>query len=362
MSKFLSAQEIARQALPILKDNLVFPMLSYVEYSDDFARRGDTVQIRKPPVYKASEFTGEIVKQDAAEEAVLVTLDKIADVSIEIGPREMALQVEDFNTQVLEPAMAAIAEKINSDGMELYRDIPYVYGTAGSTPDDLSVFAGAAKMLNRQKAPVSPRYGVWDYEALSKLQVIPAVVNAEKSGDTQCLRDGSIGRILGMENFMSQAVKNHASGKLTSAKVKAEVPAGTGEIVLTAAEGDAVKRGDLLTVSGVTYTVTADAQADGTDLAAAVYPPVPEKIEANAPAALTADHTANLAFHKNAFAFVTRPLEAAKGAESYVVNYEGITLRVTMDYDIATKKQILSVDTLYGFKTIYPELACRILG
>ncbi len=362
MNNFLSAQEIARQALPILQDNLVFPALTFQEYSNDFARKGDTIQIRKPPVYTADEFNGEIRRQDIVEKPVLVTLDKIADVSVEIGAKEMALSIEDFNSQVLAPAMAAIAEKINRDGMQLYRDIPYTCGTAGTTPAQLDIFAQASKVLNRNRAPVSPRYGIWDYEALSKLQIIPAVVNAEKSGDNKCLRDGSIGRILGMENFMSQAVPQHTAGKLTSANVKTQGTAGDTELELTVTAGDVLYHGDLIQINEKTYTVMKEAEAESTSMIVEIYPALTETVSASTAVTLVAGHTANLAFHQNAFAFVTRPLEQAKGAESYVVDYEGITLRVTMDYDIATKKQILSVDTLYGFRTIYPELACRVLG
>ena len=50
------------------------------------------------------------------------------------------------------------------------------------------------------------------------------------------------------------------------------------------------------------------------------------------------------------------------GASSYVTSFEGIALRVTAGYDISTKKEILSIDTLYGVKAVYPELAVRHLG
>jgi hypothetical protein len=50
------------------------------------------------------------------------------------------------------------------------------------------------------------------------------------------------------------------------------------------------------------------------------------------------------------------------GASAYTANFEGISLRVTAGYDITTKKEILSIDTLYGIKAVYPELAVRILG
>ena len=75
-------------------------------------------------------------------------------------------------------------------------------------------------------------------------------------------------------------------------------------------------------------------------------------------------HTANLAFDSNAFAFVTRPLinPDGQGVESYVTNHHGLSLRVTKGYDQKYKKSTYSMDVLYGFKTVYPELAVRVLG
>ena len=79
-------------------------------------------------------------------------------------------------------------------------------------------------------------------------------------------------------------------------------------------------------------------------------------------AELVASHTANLCFHPMAFAFVTRPLTAPGGVESYTTTYNGISLRVVRGYDMKYKKEMLSMDVLYGFKTLYPELAVRVLG
>ncbi|MFI3114548.1 MAG: P22 phage major capsid protein family protein [Clostridia bacterium] len=356
---FLTAKQIARQALPILKENLVFPTLSHIEYSNDFGRFGDTIQVRKPAVYKASEFSGNIVKQDATETPVLVTLDKIADVSVEIGAKEMALSIEDFNMQVLMPAITAIAEKINQDGFELYKDIPYFCGESGVTPSDIDIFAQATKELNKNKAPISERSAIWDYEALAKLQTVPAVISAEKTGDTKALREGSIGKILGLNNYMSQAVKNHISGTASGISVKNDVI--SGNVLVLSGTGNLVY-GDILVIGENSYCVLEDVELASAGVETMLTSDILEEISASTQVALVENHVANLAFNKNAFGFVTRPLEQAHGAESYVINFEGLTLRVTMDYDIATKKQILSVDTLYGFKTLYPELACRVLG
>ena len=356
---FLSAKNIARQALPILKENLVFPILSHLEFSNEFSRVGDTIQVRKPPVYKADEFNGAIKKQDATEKPVLVTLDKIADVSVEIGPREMALSIEDFNNQVLIPAVIAIAEKINNDGLELYKDISNYCGVAGTTPQTLDIFSQSVKMLNQNKAPNYDRFAVWDFEALSKFQTIDTVISAEKTGDNKALRDGSIGKILGLENYMSQAVKNHVVGTAAGITVKTKVE--NGSIIKLSGSGTLVK-GDIIEIVGTSYAVLQDVTLATTGVDVMLSKEITEVIEASTQVSKIPSHTANLAFNKNAFAFVTRPLEKAYGAESYVINYEGLTLRITMDYDIATKKQILSVDTLYGFKTMYEELAVRVLG
>lgn len=281
---FLTCQEIARAALPLLHDNLVFPALTYKDYSNEFQAKGDTIQVRKPAKFTANEFTDTITTQDTTEGSVLVKLDKIADVSTVLTAKEMALNIEDFTAQILQPAMMAIAEKINKDGLALYVDVTNSTGTAGTTPSTLADIAAGAKVLNQNKAPMEGRAAVWDAEALAAFQVLDAVVHAEKSGSTAALREGSIGRLLGVDNYMSQAV--------------------------------------------------ADA----------------------------GDYTANMMFHKNAFAFVNRPLEVARGAESYVTNYNGLSIRVTMGYDMTTKKQTLSIDCLYGYKTIYPELAVVIKG
>lgn len=360
MNNILTTKTIAREALPILESNLIFPSLIYNDYSEEIAKKGDTVQVRKPPVYNATEFDGEIEIQDVNEEEVLVKLDKIADVSVELTAKEMALSAEDFSKQVLEPAMVAIAEKINADGLALYKDIFNVYGSAGETPDNLSDIAGSAKALNNNKAPLVGRSGVWNTDALANFQQIPTILSAEKTGENSALREGSIGRIFGVDHYFCQQIPQHEKGTLagdiTVSQVKED-----GNVVLANSGNGTLKAGDILTVDGATYVVKENAQTESGSITVKTSPAMPSETVGKA-VAVTANHVANLVFQKNAFGFVTRPLEVARGADSYVTNYKGLSVRVTMDYNIATKKQTMSIDTLYGFKTLYPELAVRVLG
>ena len=374
-NEFLSVKNIARQALPRLIENLVFPNLIYRDYSDAFeVGKGATVQVRKPVILTASDFNegSGVSAQDVKEKSVEVTLDKLATVDVEFGAVQRAVNVDDLNRLFIEPAAAALAEKINDDGLALYKDIPYYTGTAGTTPDGLDDFANAAKVLDDNKVPTTLRSGVWNPAAMAAFRQIGAIVNAEKSGSTEALRAGSIGNIFGIENYMTQGIKSHSGGSLTAGgtsatgvKVEADVSASQTISLISNASASGtlsgtVKVGDLVTIDGKQYTVILDATASSNKISVKLDRPI--TVSANTAATVVGSGVQNLVFHQNAFAFVTRPLAAPAGVESYSTSYNGITLRVVRGYNMTYKKEMLSMDVLYGYKTMYPEMAVRVLG
>lgn len=366
-NNFLEVKNIARQTLPRLMSNLVFPNLVHRDFSNDFVPGlGTKIQVKKPVKLIAEEFNESqgVKPQGVDEESVEVKLDKLATVDVEFSAIQRATNVDDLNRLFLEPAAVALAEKINNDGLDLYKFIPTAVGKAGTTPSELKDLANVRKQLNKQLVPVAGRVGVWDTEADAAFSTVPAIVNAEKSGSTNALREGSIGRVMGLDNYMSQAVRKHTSGtlKVTGDKitVKSQVE-DSDEVVLTGTglTGNLVK-GDIITIVGNQYLVAEDTTASGDEIHVSVTP----KITANADvqAVLLKSHTANLAFNPMAFAYVTRPLQAPAGVESYVTSHNGISLRVVRGYNMEKKKEMLSMDVLYGYTAIYPELATRVLG
>lgn len=374
-NEFLSVKNIARTALPRLIENLVFPNLIYKDFSNDFeAGKGATVQVRKPVVLTASEFDAAsgTSAQDVVEESVEVTLDKLATVDVEFSAIQRATNVDDLTRLFLEPAMIALAEKINSDGLGLYKDIKATVGTAGTTPDGLDDFANAAEVLDDNKVPTALRHGVWNAAAMAKFRQIGDIVNAEKSGTTEALRRGSIGNIFGIDNYMAQGVKTSSGTTLeaggtgaTGVKVKTAVTADDDIVLVSNASASgtltgAVKAGDIVTIGGKNYIVKTDATAASNELAITLTENI--TVAANAAATVITENANNLVFHESAFAFVTRPLAAPAGVESYTTSYNGISLRVTRGYDMKYKKEMLSMDVLYGYKTMYPEMAVRVLG
>lgn len=373
---FLTPSVIAREALMVLRNNLVFGGLVHRDYSQEFtAKIGDTVTIRKPATFEAKEFNeaSGIDVQTVTEGSTTVKLDKHLDVSFEITSKELTLSLDEFNEQVLTPAMQPFAQKIDEYLAGLYVDIPYYAGTAGTTPSTAADIANCGKVLNINKAPMTNRNIVLDPVAQASLIVLDSFMEVDKAGTNEALRNANLGRLLGFDTYMDQNIKTHTKGTLAAGTgqkitVKGAVAAGAVQMTLDddTSAGSAltgkVEVGDILIINDKPYTVTKAATAADGEIAVNFYPASPGFSD-NDEVTVIANHTANLAFHRNAFALVTRPLALPMGTDkAEYVSYDGLGIRVVQSYDISKKKDVISLDMLCGVKTLTPELACRLLG
>ncbi len=354
-----------------LVNNLVFANLIYRDYSDEFVNVGDTVNIRRPASFTSHDFvadSSQVVVQTVTESNISVVMNRHRDISFEVTAKDLTLSVTEFGERLIQPAIEAHAQAIDADIAALYKDIPYRTGTAGVTPAALSAISAARKQLNVLKAPMANRRLVIDPDAEASLLTLDAVVNAEKSGSTAALREASLGRLLGLDTYMSQNVPHHTTGgddcAIDQASGDGGYPAGTTTIHVDGLSASCAV-GDLLTIGGDPYVVTAVANYSAGDEDLTIYPALTAAVANDAPVTVIASHTANLAFHPRAFALVTRPLAKPLGLQASqveVINWQGIAVRVTYTYNSTTKKDMVSLDLLYGLKTLQPELACRLLG
>jgi hypothetical protein len=70
-----------------------------------------------------------------------------------------------------------------------------------------------------------------------------------------------------------------------------------------------------------------------------------------------------LAFHKDAFAFGTADLILPQGVDmAGRASADGVSIRLVRQYDINSDQLPCRLDVLYGWSTVYPELATRITG
>jgi len=359
----LTPSVIAKEALMVLENNLVMAGLVHRDYSDEFAKVGDTITIRKPASFVSKAFTGQIELQDVVEGSTTVTLDTHLDVSFALGPQELTLDIQHFSEQFIQPAMRAHAQKIDAMLCALYKAVPYREGAAGTTPDALADIASVRKNLNLRGVPLDNRALVIDPNAEAKFLTVDAIVNAEKSGTTEALRNASLGRLMGFGVYMDQNIPAHTAGDGTVLiNSAAGIAAGATTLHVDGVTA-ALVPGDLLTIANTPYTVLTAGALAGTAQDLTIYPALKVAVADNAPVTVVDDHTVNLAFHKNAFALVTRPLAPPLGAAAVeTVSWNGISVRVVYSYNSTTKVDTISLDLLCGAKCLYPELACRLLG
>lgn len=356
---------IAKEALIALENETVLAGLSYRDYSKEFQKVGSTVTIRKPASFTVDTFAGTATAQTVIESSVQVVLDNHLDVSFEVSTQELSLDVVSFSTQLIAPAMRAMAQKVDELMAALYVDIAGHTDVSGTAV--VADIAELREQLNLQKVPMSQRYVVLHPTTEARYIALDAFLHAEKRGDTRALKEGSMGRVMGMDFYMDQNVNTHTCGLAGTAwAVKGDATAGATSATFDASAGNTgtAAVGEVFKIAGdpTGYRVTTAKVAASTCLTDIVFSPALKAAAAdNAVVTFQATHKANLAFHKNAFALVTAPLAPPiGGAKAAVENYKGLSCRAVYDYTMATKTNVVSIDMLCGVKTLDKELAARL--
>lgn len=359
---------VAREALAILRNNCVYKDLVHTDFSGEFVNRiGDTVNVRVPATLAANDFTSTISKQNITESYVAVVLNKFKDVSVAITSKEWSLSLVDFSSQVIAPAMAAIGEQIDADIANLiFEKASSTVTRSAATPTTLGDFASIAKALDIAKAPKMNRSLVMTPNHKYAYGLLDHLVKGSYAGDNDLLRRNELGPVYGIDTFMDQntptstaATSGTAIGTIT---VASSSTAGKVDLTAGSAAAATFKAGDGFVYGGVLYRFTAaTVTLSSSALADVVVSPVfPELVSATV--VYIVRNGASLAFHKDAFAFVNRPLAIPQGAvKSAVASADGLSVRVIFDYDIDYKQDVISFDILYGVKELRVAMVVRLV-
>lgn len=400
---FLTISMITREALRVLENNLVFASKVRRNYDDKYAvegaKIGTTLNVRKPVRYLGR--SGQALQiENATESQVPVVLDTQFGVDIEFTSQDLALSVDDFSDRFVKPAVATIGNKIDNDGLALYKSVFHRVGTPATVPSALSTYLNAFVKLDNSAAPRDGQRTI-----IMTPQMQADIVDALKGLFQQATaiaeqyRTGMMGRAIGADWFMDQNVNAHTVGALGGTPLV--VGAGQSGASIntdgwTASVTGVLKRGDVITFASVDqvnpqsrqsvgalqdFVVTADVNSDGTGLATIpIDPPITTSGALQTVTASPADNAVilifgsatasaskvsptGMGFHADAFTLVTADLPVPRGTDmaARVSDKQlGISLRMIRDYDINTDKFPCRLDVLYGWKTLRPELAVRI--
>src|SRR6202051_1378076 len=128
---------VAADALPALMGNLVMGNLVNRDYEPVLARAGDTVNVPIPPVLVANNIAegSSVQLQNPSIGNAQIVLNTHAEATFQIPDVTKILAVPDLLKLYMQPAVVALAERIESDLLMLYPQFTAntAAGTAGTT-------------------------------------------------------------------------------------------------------------------------------------------------------------------------------------------------------------------------------------
>ena len=156
-NQLLTISKITNEALMVLENELTFTSEVDRNYDDQFAvvgaKIGNTVNVRRPGRFIGT--TGPALNvEDFNETSVPVTLSTQFHVDTQFTTQDLALSLDMFSDRVLKPAVAAIANKIDRDGLSMAAlNTANIVGSAGTPPTGLITYLTAGAYLDAEGAP-----------------------------------------------------------------------------------------------------------------------------------------------------------------------------------------------------------------
>lgn len=213
---------VAVDALPVLMGNLVMGNLVNRDFEPTLAQAGDTVNVPIPPTLVANNLAegGTVQPQNPSLGNAQIVLNTHAEATFQVPDVTKVLAVPDLLKLYMQPAMAALAEKIETDLLNLYAQFTAnaPVGTPG-TPITEAVVDAAETALFQARVPASePKYLVVDAATYSQLRQIPRFSEYQTAGEAglRALVDGTVGKIKDFYVFRSQFVAKTGSSPVTT--------------------------------------------------------------------------------------------------------------------------------------------------
>jgi hypothetical protein len=411
-NNLLTISKITNEALMVLENELTFTSEVDRNYDDQFAvvgaKIGNTVNVRRPGRFIGT--TGPALNvEDFNETSVPVTLSTQFHVDTQFTTQDLALSLDMFSDRVLKPAVAAIANRIDRDGLIMAKNnTANIVGTAGTPPTGLITYLTAGAYLDAEGAPrdgrrsciVEPFTSATIVDSLKGL-FMPAAKISEQYEKGLMGVDSA-----GMTWKMDQNVVSQTFGSYSTATLSTNTATFTGSLtsgwaststitIAAATAAAALQQGDVIQIANVYAVNPQNRQAYGSNKLRNFVITAPVTIASSgsasvtvSPAIITAGQfqnvsvsstssTAvvtpfnntgtvspqNIVMHRNAFTLAVADLELPEGVHfaGRASDKEiGLSMRVVRQYTINNDSIPTRLDVLYGWAPLYPELACRV--
>lgn len=398
----LTPTAVTREVARVLHQKLNFIGTIDRQYDDSFAksgaRIGDSLKIRLPNEYVVR--TGATMSaQDTVETSETLQVSTQKGVDLSFTSVDLTLSLDDFSKRIIEPATSVLAAAIEADALSMYKDIYNEISDVGATATT-NLALQVQKKLTDSLAPVSPRcLNMPTQYNVDLLEAVKGQFN-DQSKIGKNYREGMVApNFLGFADVYQNTLwPIHTTGTDDGTGDYLVNDAGTiaqGSTSLTVDTGAGTwNKGDIFTIVGVNrvhpetksdtgelqrfvVTETTGTSATTLSFSPALYTTTGRqnvaampannaaifKLESDGSTAIGsgADYSVGMGYHKDAFAFATADLVMPQGVDFKAREVvDGISVRLVRDYDISSDAMPCRLDILYGYKTVRPQLACRL--
>lgn len=412
---------ITNEALMVMENELTFASQVNRKYEDMFgvdgAKIGDTVNVRRPPRFIGTSGPNLNIEDYYQSSIPVVVGDttKYGDqfhVDVSFTTKDLKLSLGNFSENVIKPAVATIANKIDYVGLTMAKNsIANIVGTAGTPPTSLLTYLTAGAYLDAEATPrdgsravvIEPFTGAAIVDSLKGLFMPDSTI-------AQQYKKGLMGRdSAGMNWKMDQNVNTQQSGywaassasTLTVDTTSIGIATGwaqTTSLTLTAGATVTLKKGDVVRIANVfpvnpqnrtvygnstrPFVVQADLTITGSSTSTLVLAPAVitagqfqnvSITTTSATATVTpfsigvsstsVNSPQNILFHKNALTMVMVDLPQVGGVERCArasSTQAGLSIRLVTQYTINNDQEPTRFDTLWGWAPLYAEWGCRV--
>jgi hypothetical protein len=213
---------VAADALPTLVGNLVMGNLVNRDYEPVLAQAGDTVNIPIPPTMVANNIAegNTVTLQNPSLGNAQIVLNTHAEATFQIPDVTKVLAVPDLLKVYMEPAVAAIAQRIEGDLLNLYAGFTAnaPVGTAGTPITEATIDAAETALFLAKEPALAQKFMVVDAATYSAWRQIPRFSEFQTAGDAglRAIVNGTIGKVKDFFVFRSQFVPKTGSSPVST--------------------------------------------------------------------------------------------------------------------------------------------------
>jgi len=213
---------VAVDALPALMGNLVMGNLVNRDYEPALAQSGDTINVPIPTSLVANNLAegGTVQPQNPNLGNAQIILNTHAEATFQIPDVTKVLAVPDLVQLYMQPAVIALAERIETDLLNLAPQFTAnaAAGTAGGTLTEDAVDAAESALFQAKVPASATKYLVVSSNAYSALRQIPRFSEFNTAGEAglRALIDGAVGKMKDFYILRSQFVPTSGSSPVVT--------------------------------------------------------------------------------------------------------------------------------------------------